>query len=1059
MSHTRPKPFQEATIAAAVARLTDPGGSRRFLVADEVGLGKTVVASGVIERLVAARCETRRAPLRVFYVCSSLSIAHQNVERLLDWLPVEERGKARVQVDRLGLVPGMDEPPRAPLHLYTLTPATSMKTRGPGRKPERLLLGRLLKRVCGVRAAPWFHEALRASVGEGVWEKDWEAMEEPAFRREYLTAFKRRLGHALDVSPRAHRSTLREALQRLLRDPLERRRTLTRLRRSMILAVIDHLRPDLVVLDEFQRFFDVLASETAGDDDDRAEDGQRAGEAEQMEDEDRSHEAHEIMRAMLAPEADVSGRARGPAVLLLSATPYRLFARQRENGRHHEEFFQLLGFLFADAQDDGVRALRSDFDAYRRALLHGEVGSPEAPACKQRIETRLRQVMARTERNQLLARAPAQRHPHPVAVEHRDLLVFRHLAEVVHPEDRAYVEPYWSSIPYPLQMGYAYQAARRADTKRRHTLTGKARLPRTGIENYSVAPRAHPKLRALLACLPEQLLSLPWLPPSRPWWPLGEPFSAVPDASKALVFSRFRAVPRALATLLSYEAELRAFGVAAQDQPYGYFRERSARGRPSERLRQQPSAAFTFRAPPSTNRRLLAMFLPLPALARLGDPLPLTGQVAGALTREQAMLAVRERLVAELGEAHARGDSNPLAWALALERRHHSSWFERCLGEWLETQDDDARHASRALRLALEGAPPGEHPSPADLDALADLSLTAPGTILCRAMTRVFGGPSSDEARAARQARLMSISLGPLRSYLDRSEWHRTLAAPASRGPAPSHGEAVRRAVWAGNLEAVLDEYLVTLQRLGTKAASSDREAAACDELERALAIVRATLHVDELRGEAMDLRTHAAMAFGLRAQSDGKETLRADRVRDAFNSPFRPMVLATTSMGQEGLDFHQYCRHVVHWDLPRNPVDLEQREGRVDRYGGLAVRRALSGRIVTRPVAAEEPPSPWHALAAAPVAAERAQGLVPWWHAEDAEIMRTVLMAKLSAQASWLRELEDELALYRHALGQPNQEALVRALNRRRDHLDEQARAALDAWLQQVALDLRPAP
>ena len=35
--------------------------------------------------------------------------------------------------------------------------------------------------------------------------------------------------------------------------------------------------------------------------------------------------------------------------------------------------------------------------------------------------------------------------------------------------------------------------------------------------------------------------------------------------------------------------------------------------------------------------------------------------------------------------------------------------------------------------------------------------------------------------------------------------------------------------------------------------------------------------------------------------------------VRDAFNSPFRPFVLATTSVGQEGLDFHPYCYRVYH--------------------------------------------------------------------------------------------------------------------------------------------------
>jgi hypothetical protein len=31
--------------------------------------------------------------------------------------------------------------------------------------------------------------------------------------------------------------------------------------------------------------------------------------------------------------------------------------------------------------------------------------------------------------------------------------------------------------------------------------------------------------------------------------------------------------------------------------------------------------------------------------------------------------------------------------------------------------------------------------------------------------------------------------------------------------------------------------------------------------------------------------------------------------LRAAFNSPFAPYILVTTSIGQEGIDFHRYCR------------------------------------------------------------------------------------------------------------------------------------------------------
>ncbi|RLA78061.1 MAG: hypothetical protein DRG78_16000 [Epsilonproteobacteria bacterium] len=70
---------------------------------------------------------------------------------------------------------------------------------------------------------------------------------------------------------------------------------------------------------------------------------------------------------------------------------------------------------------------------------------------------------------------------------------------------------------------------------------------------------------------------------------------------------------------------------------------------------------------------------------------------------------------------------------------------------------------------------------------------------------------------------------------------------------------------------------------------------------------------------------------------------LTADNVKDAFNSPFAPFILATTSIGQEGLDFHPYCHQIWHWEIPSNPVDLEQREGRIHRYKNYAVRKNVA--------------------------------------------------------------------------------------------------------------------
>ena len=80
-------------------------------------------------------------------------------------------------------------------------------------------------------------------------------------------------------------------------------------------------------------------------------------------------------------------------------------------------------------------------------------------------------------------------------------------------------------------------------------------------------------------------------------------------------------------------------------------------------------------------------------------------------------------------------------------------------------------------------------------------------------------------------------------------------------------------------------------------------------------------------------------------AGDNSKVVMRKENIRNAFNSPMRPFVLATTSIGQEGLDFHNYCCVIMHWNLPSNPIDLEQREGRINRFKCLAIRQNVAGQ------------------------------------------------------------------------------------------------------------------
>jgi superfamily II DNA/RNA helicase len=70
--------------------------------------------------------------------------------------------------------------------------------------------------------------------------------------------------------------------------------------------------------------------------------------------------------------------------------------------------------------------------------------------------------------------------------------------------------------------------------------------------------------------------------------------------------------------------------------------------------------------------------------------------------------------------------------------------------------------------------------------------------------------------------------------------------------------------------------------------------------------------------------------------------TANRDRYFLGFNTPYRPEILISTSVGQEGIDLHRECRHIIHHDLCWNPATIEQRTGRVDRIGSKVERERI---------------------------------------------------------------------------------------------------------------------
>jgi hypothetical protein len=134
-------------------------------------------------------------------------------------------------------------------------------------------------------------------------------------------------------------------------------------------------------------------------------------------------------------------------------------------------------------------------------------------------------------------------------------------------------------------------------------------------------------------------------------------------------------------------------------------------------------------------------------------------------------------------------------------------------------------------------------------------------------------------------------------------------------------------AVLDGGLESVLDEHFwVRSQSL------PDGAAGLVSDLLASLRLRAGSFGFRSLSKQAnrIHVRCHVAVPFGNAESEPGisgdgttVQAARPDEVRQSFNTPFWPHVLATTSVGQEGLDFHPWCDRLLHWDLPPNPLTL----------------------------------------------------------------------------------------------------------------------------------------
>jgi hypothetical protein len=1006
--------FQLATVDHVVRRMHhDQNRTRRFLVADETGLGKSLVARGVVARTIELLQDdpsVRR--IDIVYVCSNSDIARQNVKRLdvigqqhaiasrltllargarhLDGEPVAAHKAVNLVSFTPGTLPGnswqtgtLDE--RALIHVML---SDHFHLDWPDRRSSMLLLQGTVTKLTTVEAkVEWTRD--EAARNGGV---------EPSIAREFIHGSR---VHGLLKEYRYYLDLTRGRRTRLPEYVAERASDLIgRLRTELARASVHALEPDLIILDEFQRFRDLL-------------------------DPAATSESADLARTLFE-----FGDAR---VLLLSATPIKAFtlAEDAAAGEDHErDLRKILDFLAAGSSLDPT-TIATDLADYRRCAVNGL----PVESSRQRVEASLTSVMCRTERPRVGVQGMLAEEDHPVGpIPADDLTSWVALHRLAGEIDAPITLEYWKSAPYFANFLDGYKLG---DQLRRRLHDGSSTdglrdalrrvqtLDHVAVERREVIDLGNARLRALAdQTIGRALHELLWVPPSLPYHALDGPYRDIDpvDCSKQLLFSSWAATPTAVAALLSYEAD-RLIGSPATAVTRLEYRTEGDR----------PGAMTT-----------LALFWPNPQLALLCDPL--------ALASEDGDTPATEFLIAQRAIRATEGQL-PQA-ALSRATTAEAAYWQSAIGSFgappLSVDETDTIVAAFTGQMDSTDEP--DAPSrlklhvelamhtlrhlrvdeiPPDLAAtVAQLGLHAPGNIAWRSLGRLLR-PGHQVTPAGHWMAAATLASG-FRSLFNRAE---AIGLLDRLLPDAVYWRAILTYCAWGDLQAVLDEHLHHLA-----IAEGDSGPLDDDEILELAQLVRSTLALRPSTYSAFDphrpskripFTSRFALRYGTARQAD--EAARLPEVRAAFNSPFWPWVLATTSVGQEGIDFHWWCHSIVHWNTPPNPVDFEQREGRVNRYGGLAIRRNLSHRHRAE-ILRSTTVNPWDRAYELGLDERHNLGeLAPHWvYPGPARIHRTVLPYPLSTDGARYRRLKDDLALYRLTFGQPRQEDLLEILKRR---------------------------
>lgn len=1041
----RLKDFQRRTAEYVFRRFyLDPDTVDRFLVADEVGLGKTLVARGIIAQAIEhlKQLEDR---IDIIYICSNTSIASQNVHRL------NVSGfQEFIQPTRLTLLPlRIKDIRKNPENYVSLTPGTSfdLKSRE-GRVEERALIHRLLKgklKKLGVSPAG-FRRLLQCRVRDDSWRRRINeripGKPDEELGRKFVNSVINDSEFLCRIAEFCSKSR-----RRVLWSNPERLRLVAELRYRLAEISIDVLEPDLIILDEFQRFKNLL---------------------------DNSN-----------PESRLAQKLFGypcVKVLLLSATPYKMLSLDHEqDDDHYPDFLKTLGFLFNDSESI-MDEIRVEIQAFRQSLFQiGSVNGSAISNARDALQSRLLRVMCRTERvgstHSLDAMlTESQEKPALRPDDLHDAVLADKIASTIGARD---IIEYWKSSPYLINFLRRYEFRHKLEEQcsepgdelisALNTNTNRL-LRKDDIQSYREISPSNPRMRRLFDLTIDQgLWRILWIPPSMPYSTPTGPYADVKEATKHLAFSAWNVVPDAIATLCSYEAERKMLSGLPKKLRHDRLYEEL---RPLLRYARNVDGRLA-------GMSVLILLYPSPTLADLVDPLllSLAEQEDGPIP-SNVLIEKTEEILKPVLDKQTEGTpdtgTEDQRWYWAAPALLDGNRFPN-VTNWLVDETNGWRtisiegHAERGDRFAehlelfakamnKDFEPPLGRPPANLVKIISKVAVAAPGVCALRALRRQ--APSLEWDTEALLHGAASISEG-FRTLFNLPTSIALLRGDQADTP---YWQLALQHCFEGNIQSLLDEQGHCLvESLGVIDESAcDRAQAIGEAIGSSLSIRTSQLHLDEVRVnpeerkvelEPYSTRCRFALRFAELKDERGETFARADMVRDAFNSPFRPFVLASTSIGQEGLDFHTWCHSVIHWNLPSNPVDLEQREGRIHRYKGHAVRKniALSYGLDELRKKWNRKGDPWQFMfeSARSDRLPESNDLIPYWLYEvegGARIERRVPVLAYSKDEARFHRLKRMLAVYRLVFGQPRQEDLLEYLAGRMD--EEQLESSdLDKW------------